>query len=79
MSFKIYLVEDDKNLNLILTSYLEKEGWQVSSFLTGEDAKAAINTPPDIYSNLASFCCNHPIYIHIIIHNTTFNFEKFFH
>ena len=49
MSFKIYLVEDDKNLNLILTSYLEKEGWQVSSFLTGEDAKAAINTPPDLW------------------------------
>ena len=39
MSFEIYLVEDDKNLNLILTSYLEKEGWQVSSFLTGEDKK----------------------------------------
>ena len=49
MSFRIYLVEDDKNLNLILTSYLEKEGWQVSSFLTGEDAKAAINTPPDLW------------------------------
>lgn len=49
MSFKIYLVEDDKNLNLILTSYLEKEGWQVSSFLTGEDAKKAINTPPDLW------------------------------
>lgn len=49
MSFEIYLVEDDKNLNLILTSYLEKEGWQVSSFLTGEDAKKAINTPPDLW------------------------------
>ena len=49
MSIKVYLVEDDKNLNLILTSYLEKEGWQVSSFLTGEDAKKAINTPPDLW------------------------------
>lgn len=49
MGFEIYLVEDDKNLNLILTSYLEKEGWQVSSFLTGEDAKKAINTPPDLW------------------------------
>ena len=49
MGFKIYLVEDDKNLNLVLTSYLEKENWQVSSFLTGEEAKKAINTPPDLW------------------------------
>lgn len=49
MSFNIYLVEDDKNLNLILTSYLEKEGWQVSSFLTGEDAKKNIGNPPDLW------------------------------
>ena len=49
MSFNIYLVEDDKNLNLILTSYLEKEGWQVSSFLTGEDAKKNISNPPDLW------------------------------
>lgn len=49
MPFKIYLVEDDKNLNLVLTSYLEKEGWQISSFLTGEDAKKAISTPPDLW------------------------------
>ncbi len=49
MPFKIYLVEDDKNLNLVLTSYLEKEGWQISSFLTGEDAKEAISTPPDLW------------------------------
>ena len=49
MSFKIYLVEDDKNLNLVLTSYLEKENWKVSSFLTGEEAKKAINNPPDLW------------------------------
>lgn len=49
MGFEIYLVEDDKNLNLVLTSYLEKENWQVSSFLTGEEAKKAINTPPDLW------------------------------
>ena len=35
MSYKISLVEDDVNLNLVLTSYLEQEGWQVLSFLTG--------------------------------------------
>ncbi len=49
MSFKIYLVEDDNNLNLVLTSYLEKEGWSVSSFLTGEEAKKAISNPPDLW------------------------------
>lgn len=49
MSYKIYLVEDDNNLNLILTTYLKKEGWQVSSFLTGKEAKDAINNPPDLW------------------------------
>lgn len=49
MSYKIYLVEDDKNLNLVLTSYLENEGWQVFSFLNGEDAKEIITDPPDLW------------------------------
>lgn len=49
MSFKIYLVEDDKNLNLILTTYLEKEGWEVSSFFTGGEALKVINNPPDLW------------------------------
>ncbi len=40
MSFKIYLVEDDKNLNLVLTSYLEKRKLEsFIFFLTGEEAK----------------------------------------
>lgn len=49
MSYNIYLVEDDKNLNLILKSYLEKEGWQVVSFLNGQSAKNEINKPPDLW------------------------------
>jgi two-component system response regulator CssR len=49
MSFQIYLVEDDSNLNLVLTSYLQKEGWKVSSFLRGEEAKKAISNPPDLW------------------------------
>lgn len=49
MNYNIYLVEDDKNLNSILTSYLEKEGWNVTSFLNGKDAEAAINNPPHIW------------------------------
>lgn len=49
MGFKIYLVEDDKNLNLVLTSYLKKENWKISSFFTGEEAKKAMSTPPDLW------------------------------
>ena len=49
MSYKIYLVEDDENLNLVLTSYLENEGWQVSSLLNGEAAKKLIMDPPDLW------------------------------
>lgn len=49
MSFKIYLVEDDKNLNLILSTYLKKEGWEVSSIFTGEEALSLINNPPELW------------------------------
>ncbi len=49
MSYKIYLVEDDKNLNLVLSSYLKKEGWNVISFFNGESAKANIKNPPDLW------------------------------
>ncbi|MEB3102592.1 response regulator transcription factor [Paenibacillaceae bacterium T2] len=49
MTFQIYLVEDEFNLNQVLTSYLQKEGWQVRSFLTGEEARAAIADPPHLW------------------------------
>lgn len=49
MAYKIYLVEDDKNLNLVLNSYLEKEGWDVRRFFNGEDAENAIKDPPDLW------------------------------
>ena len=45
----IYLVEDDKNLNLVLTSYLEKEGFQLRSFLSGQEARLYIKNPPDLW------------------------------
>lgn len=45
----IYLVEDDENLNLILTSYLEREGFIVNSFLNGMSAKENIGNPPDLW------------------------------
>lgn len=46
---KIYLVEDDENLNLVLTSYLEREGYLIKSFLNGMDAKRNIPSPPDLW------------------------------
>ncbi|MGO1468805.1 MAG: response regulator transcription factor [Tissierella sp.] len=45
----IYLVEDDKNLNLILSSYLERESFSVKSFLNGLDAKKNIANSPDLW------------------------------
>ena len=45
----IYLVEDDENLNLILSSYLEREGFSVKSFLNGLDAKKNIPNPPHLW------------------------------
>ena len=35
---KIILVEDEKDLNSLIKTYLEKAGYEVISFLTGEDA-----------------------------------------
>ena len=36
--YKICLVEDEKNLNSLIKSYLEKEGYEVISFYNGRDA-----------------------------------------
>jgi two-component system response regulator CssR len=49
MDYKIFLVEDDENLNRLLKSYLEKEGWQVSSFLKGKEAQNVINDRPHLW------------------------------
>ena len=49
MSYTIYLVEDDDNLNRLLTSYLENEGWEVKPFLTGFAAKNAIGNNPHLW------------------------------
>ncbi len=46
---KIYLLDDDKELNSILTTYLLKEGWEVKSFFTGEEAIHAIGERPHIW------------------------------
>ncbi|MFW6001404.1 MAG: response regulator transcription factor, partial [Halanaerobium sp.] len=49
MSYTIYLVEDDHNLNDILSSYLKKEGWKVKTFLKGETARDKITAKPDLW------------------------------
>ncbi len=49
MNYNIYIVEDDENLNKLLTSYLENAGWRVKSFLTGEGAKRAIADNPHLW------------------------------
>ncbi|MCT4542584.1 MAG: response regulator transcription factor [Vallitalea sp.] len=43
MMFKIYLVEDEKNLNDILVFYLKNEGYEVKSFTSGLEAEKCIN------------------------------------
>jgi len=47
--YTIYLVEDDMNLNQILAYYLMQEGWQVRSFMDGEEARRTIQQKPDMW------------------------------
>ncbi|MDP4089872.1 MAG: response regulator transcription factor [Bacillota bacterium] len=49
MGYKIYLVEDEENLNDILKSYLEREGFEVTAFLMGESARSSIDRKPDLW------------------------------
>jgi len=45
----INVVEDEKDLNELVKRYLEKEGYEVFSFLTYDDALSAINDPCDLW------------------------------
>lgn len=47
--YKIILVEDEKNLNRIVASYLEKEGWAVQCFYDGASALQAIAGRPHLW------------------------------
>lgn len=49
MKATIYLVEDEENLNRLLTKYLEKEGYEVAAFLDGESAVKRIKDLPDLW------------------------------
>ncbi|ADM39264.1 secretion stress-responsive two-component system response regulator CssR [Bacillus spizizenii] len=49
MSYTIYLVEDEDNLNELLTKYLENEGWNITSFTKGEDARKKMTPSPHLW------------------------------
>lgn len=46
---KIYLVEDEKSLNILLVKYLQREGYSVTSFTDGKSAMERINDIPDLW------------------------------
>ncbi|GAB6181830.1 secretion stress-responsive two-component system response regulator CssR [Desulfotomaculum defluvii] len=47
--YQIFLVEDELNLNQILTSYLHREGWEVRPFTNGESALKAMDERPHLW------------------------------
>lgn len=49
MARRIYLVEDEKNLNILLEKYLEREGYEVVTFEDGDSALARIKDMPDLW------------------------------
>ncbi|HEY8889732.1 MAG TPA: response regulator transcription factor [Clostridium sp.] len=49
MSMKIYLVEDEISLNLLLEKYLQREGYEVTTFSNGNSAIEKIKDKPDLW------------------------------
>lgn len=49
MPKKIYLVEDEKSLNILLEKYLQREGYEVTTFSNGESAIEKIKDMPDLW------------------------------
>lgn len=49
LSKKIYLVEDEISLNLLLEKYLQREGYEVTTFSDGNSAIARIADMPDLW------------------------------
>ncbi|WP_096188209.1 response regulator transcription factor [Evansella halocellulosilytica] len=47
--FKVYLVEDEKNLGEVIKAYMEKEGWEVKHFTDGKDASEYIDQSPHLW------------------------------
>lgn len=46
---KIYIVEDEKSLNMLLEKYLEREGYEVATFFDGRSAIERIKDMPDLW------------------------------
>lgn len=46
---RIYLVEDERSLNILLEKYLAKEGYEVTTFYDGLTALSRINDMPDLW------------------------------
>lgn len=46
---KIYLVEDEKSLNILLEKYLQREGYEVTTFFNGSSAIEKIKDVPDLW------------------------------
>jgi len=49
MPVRIYLVEDEKCLNILLEKYLQREGYEVTTFADGSSAIARIKDLPDLW------------------------------
>ncbi|MDF2959824.1 MAG: two-component system response regulator [Paenibacillus sp.] len=47
--YRIYLVEDEPNLNQVLVSYLRNEGWEVEAFSDGGEARKALRNRPHLW------------------------------
>lgn len=46
---RIYLVEDEKSLNVLLEKYLQIEGYEVTTFMDGSSAINGIKDMPDLW------------------------------
>ncbi|MCR3760501.1 response regulator transcription factor [Clostridium felsineum] len=49
MGKRIYLVEDEQSLNILLDKYLTKEGYSVTTFSDGNSARKKIKDMPDLW------------------------------
>ncbi|KEJ04287.1 transcriptional regulator [Clostridium botulinum A2B7 92] len=49
MGRKVYLVEDEKSLNILLEKYLQREGYEVITFFNGSSAIERIKDTPDLW------------------------------
>ena len=49
MKYKIVLVEDEINLNNLIKAYLEKAGYEVTTFTNGNDAIKNIDIPANLW------------------------------